>query len=829
MSGWAPALRAAQRDSRRRLGRTALVLVMVGLPVATVIAADVLSRTADVSVAESLPQRLGHADALVRYDGTSGPVQQDGELTTTSNGVEGTGPRTRTSEQVRAALPAGSRVVPLTNGEAVVTTALGRLKASIVAVDVRDPLLAGAYQATRGHLPTSPAEVAVSGRLARRGFPVGSTLTSGSTRLKVVGLLSTRSGGQGQARDQDLLLTLPGTFPLPAPTSWFAAVPGGLDWPRVVEVNNASLFVLSREVIRHPTARSRDALGGSSPGAQGVARAGALVAALIGAMSLLQVVLLAGPAFAVGARKQRRTLALLAATGAAPKHVRRFVLAQGVVLGAVAAVGGALLGMASGGVLAGQLKHFGREAGPFDYSLRTVLVVTGVGFLSAVLAALMPALSAGRQDVLAGLTGRRGVTGGSGRTLVVGVLLFLIGVFACVRAAGSGAGEVPVVGGAVLTVLGAAFLAPTVLSLTARLAHLLPLSPRFALRDAARARGRTASAIAAVTATVAAVTALAIGGASDGAERTATYMPSGPYGAAVISNLSTASDAAVGKVRAAASRLVPGATVTTLTGASVNPHEGRLDVTQAPYRADDFGLVSSYGGIWGADLLVGADSLLVLNLSDHDREAARAALSHGGVAVFSDAPLTGPRGRAQRQGCWPRQHRRPPATHPPRDPPDTGGHHHHGTGRDQRRDRPAARPSGQHRRAPRGRSPPHLAGAPGPARRGRFGPGGGPVGRRRARVRRWLDPPGPAAARLRRRDSRARWGAQLLAARPRRRPPRLRHPDGCRRLPADPPFDGRVLRRRHRSARRCPRRPRGSGTGDRRGLPADQPGGLQQR
>lgn len=642
MTGWAPALRAAQRDSRRGLGRTALVLVMVGLPVATVIAVDVLSRTVDVSVAESLPQRLGHADALVRYDGTSGPVQQDGELTATSNGVEGTGPRTRTSEQVRAALPAGSRVVPLTSGEAVVTTALGRLKASIVAVDVRDPLLAGAYQATRGHLPTSTAEVAVSGRLARRGFPVGSTLTSGSTRLTVVGLLSTRSGGQGQARDQDLLLTLPGTFPLPAPRSWFAAVPGGLDWPRVVDVNNASLFVLSREVILHPTARSRDAFGGSSPGAQGVARAGALVAALIGAMSLLQVVLLAGPAFAVGARKQRRTLALLAATGAAPKHVRRFVLAQGVVLGAVAAVGGALLGMGSGAVLAGQLSHVGREAGPFDYSLWTVLVVTGVGFLSAVLAALMPALSAGRQDVLAGLTGRRGVTGGSGRTLVVGVLLFLIGVFACVRAARPGAGEVPVVGGAVLTVLGAAFLAPTVLSLTARLAHLLPLSPRFALRDAARARGRTASAIAAVTATVAAVTALAIGGASDGAERTATYMPSGPYGAAVISNLSTASDAAVGKARAAASRLVPGATVTTLRGASVNPHEGRLDVTQAPYRADDIGLVSSYGGIWGADLLVGADSLLVLNLSDHDREAARAALSHGGMAVFSDAPLTAP-------------------------------------------------------------------------------------------------------------------------------------------------------------------------------------------
>lgn len=646
MSGWAPALRAARRDSRRRLGRTALVLVMVGLPVATVIAADVLSRTIDISLAESLPQRLGHADALVQYKGTSGPVQQNGELTATRDGVAGpdgaaaSGPRTRTTEQVLTALPPGSRLLPTASGQAVVTTALGRVNASAVAVDVRDRLLVGAYETTRGHLPTSTAEVAVSGRLARRGFPVGSTLTSGSTRLEVVGLLSARSGGQGQARDQDLILTLPGTIPLPTPTSWFASVPGGLDWSRVTEVNKASLFVLSREVILHPTAQSR-ALAGSSQ-AQGVARAGALVAALIAAMSLLQVVLLAGPAFAVGARKQRRTLALLAATGATPKHVRRFVLAQGVVLGAAAAVGGALLGMGAGSVIAGQLSHLGVVAGPFDYSLRTVVVVAGVGFLSAVLAALMPALSAGRQDVLAGLTGRRGVTGGSVRTLAAGMLLFAIGILACVRAAGTGASTTPAVGGAVLTVLGAALLAPSVLSLTARLAHLLPLSPRFALRDAARARGRTASAIAAVTATVAAVTALAIGGASDGAERKATYTPTGPYGAAIISNLSTATDTAIERVRAAATRLVPGATVKILSGAAVRPNDGQLGVTRAPYRAEDVGLVSYYGGISGADLLVGAESLGVLNLSTQDREAARAALNHGGIAVFSQSPLASP-------------------------------------------------------------------------------------------------------------------------------------------------------------------------------------------
>ena len=43
------------------------------------------------------------------------------------------------------------------------------------------------------------------------------------------------------------------------------------------------------------------------------------IVALIVAMALLEVVLLAGPAFAVGARRQARTLALMAASGGTPR------------------------------------------------------------------------------------------------------------------------------------------------------------------------------------------------------------------------------------------------------------------------------------------------------------------------------------------------------------------------------------------------------------------------------------------------------------------------------------------------------------------------------
>ena len=66
-------------------------------------------------------------------------------------------------------------------------------------------------------------------------------------------------------------------------------------------------------------------------------------------------------------------------------------------------------------------------------------------------------------------------------------------------------------------------LTPLVLGLLGRLARLLPLPARFAVRDAARHRSRTAPAVAAVAATVAGVVALGIGGMSDAAQNRAMY------------------------------------------------------------------------------------------------------------------------------------------------------------------------------------------------------------------------------------------------------------------------------------------------------------------
>src|ERR671920_672785 len=65
---------------------------------------------------------------------------------------------------------------------------------------------------------------------------------------------------------------------------------------------------------------------------------GRMVAVIGGVMLFTLPPLLVGPAFAVGAPRQRRTLALAATNGAETRQLRRTVLAQALVLGATGAV-----------------------------------------------------------------------------------------------------------------------------------------------------------------------------------------------------------------------------------------------------------------------------------------------------------------------------------------------------------------------------------------------------------------------------------------------------------------------------------------------------------
>jgi len=222
-------------------------------------------------------------------------------------------------------------------------------------------------------------------------------------------------------------------------------------------------------------------------------------------------VLLAGPAFAVGARRRRRQLALIAANGGTPAHIRRIVLGDGVVLGLAGAVAGIIVGVvaafAARPYVETHLMHV--RAGGYRVFPLALVAIGVLAVAAGVLAALVPAFVTARQDVVAALAGRRGITRSRKRWLLLGLGMVATGT-AVVMAATRWIDAETILIGLIVGELGIVLCTPSIVGLIARAGRVLPLAPRIALRDAARNRAAAAPAIAAVMAAVAGSVALGL-------------------------------------------------------------------------------------------------------------------------------------------------------------------------------------------------------------------------------------------------------------------------------------------------------------------------------
>jgi putative ABC transport system permease protein len=88
------------------------------------------------------------------------------------------------------------------------------------------------------------------------------------------------------------------------------ATPGPLTWAQVKQLNTHGLVAVSRHVLAHPPSPAE-----RYPEFAAENRFEVGVPGLVGGLAMLEIVLLAGPAFAVGARRRRRDLGLVAAAG----------------------------------------------------------------------------------------------------------------------------------------------------------------------------------------------------------------------------------------------------------------------------------------------------------------------------------------------------------------------------------------------------------------------------------------------------------------------------------------------------------------------------------
>ncbi|MEU6077379.1 FtsX-like permease family protein [Micromonospora sp. NPDC047074] len=651
---WWAALRIARREAQRARGRTALVLAMITLPVLVLTFTAVSWDMSELTRAERIDRQLGTADLeLSRV--TAQPIVQSawGE----SWNTDGQDPHpvgTVTAEQVSALLPAGSRAVPLRRWVPFDARVGERVDDSVTAraVDLADPLGRGLARFRSGRAPAGSDEIAVSPAALRRlDVRPGGTVTSGD------GTRSWRVVGVVEYPDHlgpvvtlhpaaDRVATEPHV-------SWLVDLPGAVDEELFRRLNDHGFLVHARtpapasEVVAYPHDRL-----------SGVDVEGMSVSVLVGGLVLLEVVLLVGPAFAVGVRRRRRDLALVAVAGGDDAHLRRIVLADGLVLGALGAVVGVALGVAA--AFAGRPlveEHlYGARFGGYRCFPAALAAIAAVAVLAGVLAALAPAWTAARQDVVAGLAGRRTPPAHRRRWLHAGVPLVAGGTAVAAFGAARTSPAV-ILAGLVLGELGLVFATPTLVGLLARLGRSLPLAPRIALRDASRNRSSTAPAISAVMAAVASSVAIGVYLASDEARTAAKYEPALPAGTVLVTRSGPDGPPPLDRVAEAARAHLGARAVAPLVGAvcgtdteacpvsPVLPHEracpwapgDRLsDSEQRRARADPrcrSGPEDHFGAYFQVVVDEGAALPVLTGAAPADVAAAIAVLRAGGVVV----------------------------------------------------------------------------------------------------------------------------------------------------------------------------------------------------
>lgn len=634
MSRYGVALRLARRDITRAPARTLLTMAMVALPVLAVTTGDVLLRGVDAVGGSDEPiDMLGpRAEALVRVQpGRPAELSQDASGNGTSFAEATNRPRL-TAEEVLAVLPAGSRLASIETGIAAIALADGPGRVRAVLADPADPLLAGRYTVASGRLPAAADEVAVAPSLLAAGLTVGGSVQDGADQaLQVVGVLA-EGGGLSST-----LLGLPGATDLQAEEftpsqEWLVDGPADVTYDDVLELNALGAVVTSRAVLRDPPPATEPEV--SSGGADS---ATIVIVGLVAAMAVLEVVLLAGPAFAVSARRQRRGLAQLSAAGGRPEDSQLVVLLGALLLGSVAAVAGVALGLGTAVLVRAVAPAFAE--GSLQIPVLDLGVVVAVAVLAALLAAGVPARSASRQDPMAVLTDRPVPTRRSRLPVSLGLVLLGVGVLACVLAA-RGGNEVSVALAAVPTVLGAALLAPLALTTAARLSPRLPFALRYAVRDAARQRGRTAPAVAAIAAVVAGAVALGTGASSDAAQYRAMDERAAAVDVALVTG--TLTDQAVWDRLETAVARAGGTGVAQVRVPEQQPDFastllvcGRVDAAGGC----NTGLLSAgYSSSFSSPVLVGESGLAAVGITGADRDRALQSLAAGGAVAFTDQP-----------------------------------------------------------------------------------------------------------------------------------------------------------------------------------------------
>ena len=326
-----------------------------------------------------------------------------------------------------------------------------------------------------GQYPTGTGQVAVTDGVASAfNLRIGDVWQQGGVARRVTGMVE-----NPQSLLDEFALVAPGQVSSPSQVTVLFDAPG------------ASPASLGSNVETLQQASNNNALNPET------------IVLALATLGMLLIALVGVGGFTVLAQRRLRALGMLGAQGAADKNIRLVMRANGVLVGVVGAVAGAVLGLLAWLAYRPTVESSAHHViGAFQLPWVVIGPSMGLAVLATYFAASRPARSITRVPIVTALSGRPAPPKQVHRSAVPGVVLLIVAGFLLSYSGSSlsnGGGAPELVLGLVLIIVAVILLAPLCLSLLGRLSGRAPIAVRLALRDLARYRARSGSALAAIS------------------------------------------------------------------------------------------------------------------------------------------------------------------------------------------------------------------------------------------------------------------------------------------------------------------------------------------
>ncbi|MFB7250271.1 ABC transporter permease [Microbacterium sp. NPDC056234] len=517
---WRVAARLASRQVRRTILSSLLITALIALPIAGMTAYAIMAFSMSATAEERSRVELGDMRAWVSVVGgpDSAIVQAPTEPDWYGFASHSDGTQAVPDQLPEAAtlLPVDTEMIPIVEGQLRVLTSHGAAVLPAWSGESWDERFTGRFDLVDGQRPRGAEQAMVTpAALDRLGASIGDAVVLADTReaFTIVGTLDAAT-----LADDTAALFLPAGAPIAGETRWYLPQLE-LSWSDVQQLNRQGAVAYSAAVVLDPPERLDDETMTVTDSAQGVMWSVLMLLAVAGAFAGYVVVMLAGAAFAVAARRQQRSLAVAASVGASAGDLLRAIMLQGGVLGLVGGVSGVVVGaVAAAGIMLltadGSATQYWGFHVPWAVLAGILVFAVVVGTASAA----MPARAIARSDTLSALRGARRPQRLKTSRPVWGSVILLIGVVVTLAAAAAmGAVNAADVGydsplrlippfgiviGPILVQLGILLSGAWLLWIASRGLSRLGMAARLASRDAAANTSRTVPAFAAIAATV---------------------------------------------------------------------------------------------------------------------------------------------------------------------------------------------------------------------------------------------------------------------------------------------------------------------------------------